>query len=204
MPVHPASQALPHRWRWSNLLPMAEQAGRLVPVGRGGERRAIALANPGLGGRPLATPTLWAAIQYLNPHEDTPVHRQRVRTNKGARTAGVDGQTAPYIRVLRGEEPFLAELRANVKAGVFAPFRAAGAEVRGVSTQRPDQLRAFAGHARLPYPLLSDEDGRLAAGLLLPTSGPAAWTASSGSPCWSGRTRWCARCSSRSPTRPAR
>jgi gentisate 1,2-dioxygenase len=50
-------------------------AGELVPVGRGGERRAIALANPGLGGRPFATPTLWAAIQYLNPGEDAPVHR---------------------------------------------------------------------------------------------------------------------------------
>ncbi|MGC5020183.1 winged helix-turn-helix transcriptional regulator [Micromonospora sp. DT47] len=48
-------------------------------------------------------------------------------------------------------------------------FRAAGAEVRGISTQRPDQLAAFADHARLPYPLLSDQDGRLAAGLLLPT-----------------------------------
>ncbi|MFG2109406.1 winged helix-turn-helix transcriptional regulator [Micromonospora chersina] len=48
-------------------------------------------------------------------------------------------------------------------------FHATGAEVRGVSTQRPDQLAAFAAHARLPYPLLSDEDGRLAAGLLLPT-----------------------------------
>ncbi|TCO54366.1 hypothetical protein EV192_109347 [Actinocrispum wychmicini] len=42
-----------------------ERAGGLVPVGRGGERRAIALANPGLGGAPYATPTLWAAIQYL-------------------------------------------------------------------------------------------------------------------------------------------
>ena len=42
---------------------------------RGGERRAIALANPGLGGRPYATPTLWAAIQYLNGGEDAPVHR---------------------------------------------------------------------------------------------------------------------------------
>ncbi|GAA3726561.1 gentisate 1,2-dioxygenase [Spinactinospora alkalitolerans] len=75
MPAHPKSDALPHIWRWNNLLPMAEQAGELVPVGRGGERRAIALANPGLGGRPFATPTLWAAIQYLNPREDAPVHR---------------------------------------------------------------------------------------------------------------------------------
>jgi len=75
MPAYPHSNAVPHLWRWANLLPMAEQAGRLVPVGRGGERRAIALANPGLGGRPFATPTLWAAIQYLNPGEDAPVHR---------------------------------------------------------------------------------------------------------------------------------
>ncbi|MER6901047.1 cupin domain-containing protein, partial [Amycolatopsis sp. NPDC000740] len=37
--------------------------------------RAIALANPGLGGRPFATPTLWAAIQYLMPGEDAPEHR---------------------------------------------------------------------------------------------------------------------------------
>ena len=46
-----------------------------MPVGRGGERRAIALANPCLGGRPFATPTLWAAIQYLMPGEDAPEHR---------------------------------------------------------------------------------------------------------------------------------
>lgn len=75
MPAHPASAALPHVWRWQELLPLAERAGDLVPVGRGGERRAIALANPGLRGAPYATPTLWAAIQYLCPGEDAPVHR---------------------------------------------------------------------------------------------------------------------------------
>src|SRR6188472_4464066 len=56
MPAHPRSQAQPHLWRWDNLLPLAERAGELVPVGRGGERRAIALANPSLGGRPFASP----------------------------------------------------------------------------------------------------------------------------------------------------
>jgi gentisate 1,2-dioxygenase len=75
MPLHPRSKASPHLWRWTNLLELADQAGRLVPVGRGGERRAIALANPSLGGRPFATPTLWAAIQYLMPGEDAPEHR---------------------------------------------------------------------------------------------------------------------------------
>jgi len=75
MPTHPRSRAVPHRWSWSSLLRLAERAGDLVPVGRGGERRAMALANPGLGGRPFATPTLWAAIQYLAPGEDAPEHR---------------------------------------------------------------------------------------------------------------------------------
>ncbi|MFI7446078.1 cupin domain-containing protein [Nonomuraea sp. NPDC049714] len=75
MPPHPRSRAVPHLWRWESLLALAGRAGRLVPVGRGGERRAIALANPALAGRPFATPTLWAAIQYLMPGEDAPEHR---------------------------------------------------------------------------------------------------------------------------------
>jgi len=75
MPLHPQSKAAPHLWKWDNLVALAEQAGRIVPVGRGGERRAIALANPSLGGKPFATPTLWAAIQYLMPGENAPEHR---------------------------------------------------------------------------------------------------------------------------------
>lgn len=75
MPAQPQSRAAPHRWKWDRLSALAQRAGDLVPVGRGGERRAIALANPSLGGRPFATPTLWAAIQYLLPGEDAPEHR---------------------------------------------------------------------------------------------------------------------------------
>ncbi|UUU23331.1 cupin domain-containing protein [Streptomyces sp. DSM 40750] len=75
MPPHPRSKAQPHRWEWGTLLDLAGRSGDLVPVGRGGERRAIALANPSLGGRPYATPTLWAAIQYLMPGENAPEHR---------------------------------------------------------------------------------------------------------------------------------
>ncbi len=75
MPREPRSKASAHLWRWDRLLELAGEAGRIVPVGRGGERRAIALANPSLDGRPFATPTLWAAIQYLMPGEDAPEHR---------------------------------------------------------------------------------------------------------------------------------
>jgi gentisate 1,2-dioxygenase len=88
MPVTPQPQAVPHRWRWADLLPLAQRAGELVPVGRGGERRAIALANPGLPGQPFATPPLWAAIQYLGPREVAPAHRH----SQGAFRFVVDGE----------------------------------------------------------------------------------------------------------------
>lgn len=75
MPKHPKPRAVPHVWKWSTLYPLAQQSGELVPVGRGGERRAIGLANPGLGGEAYVSPTLWCAIQYLGPRETAPEHR---------------------------------------------------------------------------------------------------------------------------------
>jgi gentisate 1,2-dioxygenase len=75
MPGNPAPRAEPWLWRWEAMLALAAEAGELVPVGRGGERRALALANPGLDGLPFATPTLWGAMQYLNARESAPAHR---------------------------------------------------------------------------------------------------------------------------------
>jgi gentisate 1,2-dioxygenase len=75
MPSNPEPRAVPHVWRWARLHPLAARSADLVPVGRGGERRAIGLGNPGLPGDPYATPTLWAAIQYLAPRESAPEHR---------------------------------------------------------------------------------------------------------------------------------
>jgi DNA-binding HxlR family transcriptional regulator/peroxiredoxin len=50
-----------------------------------------------------------------------------------------------------------------------AAFARAGVAVHGVSTQRPEEQRAFAAAERIPFPLLSDADLRLAAALRLPT-----------------------------------
>lgn len=75
MPMHPAPKAVPHVWKWATIYPLAQRSGEQVPVGRGGERRALGLANPGLGGRAYISPTLWAAIQYLGPKETAPEHR---------------------------------------------------------------------------------------------------------------------------------
>nr|WP_120492002.1 cupin domain-containing protein [Corynebacterium lactis] len=75
MPNSPEPRAVAHKWEWDRLIKLAQRAGDLVPVGRGGERRAIGLANPGLGGPTYIAPTLWAAIQYLGPGENAPEHR---------------------------------------------------------------------------------------------------------------------------------
>ncbi|CAN5273832.1 group II intron reverse transcriptase/maturase [soil metagenome] len=47
---------------------------------------------------------------------------RRVRGNKGARSAGVDGQDAYYVETERGAENFLAELRADLKSRTFRPL----------------------------------------------------------------------------------
>src|SRR6266508_713533 len=46
----------------------------------------------------------------------------RVRGNKGARTAGVDGQTAYYVEAEVGVEVFLDQLRTEVKDRCFRPL----------------------------------------------------------------------------------
>jgi gentisate 1,2-dioxygenase len=40
----PVPRAVPWLWRWDTVLALAAEAGREVPVGRGGERRALARA----------------------------------------------------------------------------------------------------------------------------------------------------------------
>lgn len=59
-------------------------------------------------------------------------------------------------------------LETRTYADRLTDFEQAGAEVVGISTQRPDEQAAFSTHAALPYPLASDEDLVLAAGLRLP------------------------------------
>jgi len=71
----PRPKAVPWLWPAETMRPLAEEAIRLVPVERGGERRVLSLANPGLGGRPYAVGTLWGALQALGPRESAPAHR---------------------------------------------------------------------------------------------------------------------------------
>ena len=134
MPSHPQPRAVPHLWRWTDLLPLAARSAELVPVGRGGERRAISLGNPGLPGDPYTTPTLWAAIQYLAPREDAPEHRH--------------SQSA-FRFVLQGEGVWTV---VDGRPGRDAP-RGPAADARLAVPRPPERLRhadGLAGRARHP------------------------------------------------------
>ncbi len=56
----------------------------------------------------------------------------RVRSNRGARTAGIDGETAHYVTAVRGERAFLSALRDDLKTRRFQPL-----PVREVTIPKP-------------------------------------------------------------------
>ncbi|NWJ72707.1 cupin domain-containing protein [Pseudonocardia sp. ICBG1122] len=71
----PTVASVPYRWPATLLRSLGERSGQLVGIDRGGDRRVLACANPGLGGAPYAVSSLWAAVQYLGPREVAPAHR---------------------------------------------------------------------------------------------------------------------------------
>ena len=75
LPAEPKTKVKPFLWQWSELRRLMYQAGELIPLERGGERRVLALVNPGLGGKLAATQTLWGAVQIVMPGEIAPCHR---------------------------------------------------------------------------------------------------------------------------------
>jgi hypothetical protein len=77
MPFTPQPKAVPHIWRWADLYPLAKRSGDLIPVGRGGDRPAIGLANPGLGGNAYIS-------RHCGPRSNTSA-RGRQRRSTGIR-----------------------------------------------------------------------------------------------------------------------
>lgn len=75
MPEVPLPTTQAWLWKWEDVLPLAKRAGELITIERGGDRRVLAFANPGLRGLPFTSTTLWGALQYLGPHESALAHR---------------------------------------------------------------------------------------------------------------------------------
>ena len=75
MPMVPAPKAVPHVWRWSDLYPLAPAPATWFRWAAAANAGPSPWPTPACPGTAYATPTLWAAIQYLGPHETAPEHR---------------------------------------------------------------------------------------------------------------------------------
>ncbi len=97
VPEVPLPTVRPWLWKWDVILPLAQRAGEVVTIERGGDRRVLALANPGLAGLPFTCSTLWGGVQFLGGGESAPAHRHTpgairfVMTGHGAITT-VNGE----------------------------------------------------------------------------------------------------------------
>ncbi|GAB7386399.1 gentisate 1,2-dioxygenase [Bacillaceae bacterium] len=96
-PVH---HVKPHLWKWETVRKLLLEAGDLLPLDRGSERRVIYLQNPSLPGEDYigcTTLTLYAGVQLILPGEVAPSHRHTqgairfIIEGSGAYTA-VDGE----------------------------------------------------------------------------------------------------------------
>jgi len=83
----PINRTVPHLWRYKKLRPLLMQAGALTPI-EAAERRVLALANPGLEGRPFATATIYFGLQLILPGETAPSHKHSV----GATRLVIEGE----------------------------------------------------------------------------------------------------------------
>jgi gentisate 1,2-dioxygenase len=67
-------QAVPHHWRWRDLLPCIEKSGELVSM-NDSERRTLILMNPALAPTIATVTTMYAGYRINLPGEIGPAHR---------------------------------------------------------------------------------------------------------------------------------
>src|SRR5713101_3338780 len=61
-------------WQWAEIEPLLRRTAEFMAPGRGGERRILRIANPGVPER-TSTHTISVALQSLLPGEVAPAHR---------------------------------------------------------------------------------------------------------------------------------
>jgi gentisate 1,2-dioxygenase len=74
VPRAPASACVPAHWRWTDVWPPLQEAGRLISAEEA-VRRVLILENPALRGQSCVTQALYAGLQLILPGETAPVHR---------------------------------------------------------------------------------------------------------------------------------
>jgi gentisate 1,2-dioxygenase len=83
--TEPRRAATPYLWRWRDVGPLLDKSSEVIGVGANSaeaERRALVLSNPGLGGKPDITTTLYADLQLVKPGETAPAHRHTTTASR--------------------------------------------------------------------------------------------------------------------------
>lgn len=70
----PVTACVPTLWRYDEVKPLVEEAGRLITA-QEAERRVLVLENPALRGKSRITNTLYAGLQLILPGEIAGAHR---------------------------------------------------------------------------------------------------------------------------------
>ncbi|OFW04920.1 MAG: cupin [Acidobacteria bacterium RIFCSPLOWO2_02_FULL_68_18] len=178
----PVNRTVPHLWHYRELRPLLLRAGELTSIEEA-ERRVLMLANPGLGGQPFATASIFLGLQLLLPGEVAPNHKHSVAAvrfiieGRGGLTV-VGGERCPMEKgdvILTppgrwhqheqvGSDPmvWLDALDAPVVCGIEASYCIEGTRQRiaadsdAVSAQRRAGLVPYnaMGSAASDYPLL--------------------------------------------------
>ncbi len=74
VPGEPSAPCDPAIWRWPQVRPFLMESGTLISAEEA-VRRVLILENPAMRGQSLITPSLYAGLQLILPHEIAPCHR---------------------------------------------------------------------------------------------------------------------------------
>ncbi|KAI9162787.1 Gentisate 1,2-dioxygenase [Paramyrothecium foliicola] len=100
VPASPNPKAKPFIWRYSEVYPQLEAAGKLVPEEEA-ERRVLMLVNPNMEA-PHTTDTIYGGLQWVNPGETAPAHRHIAYACRfiieGDGFTAVEGKKMPLAR----------------------------------------------------------------------------------------------------------
>ena len=93
-------KAVPHLWKYSDILPCLEKAGELIDMNES-ERRSLIMCNPALDGLVATTTTMFAAYRINNPNEIAPAHRHSPNAIRFGLTGhtnftGVEGENITF------------------------------------------------------------------------------------------------------------
>ncbi len=79
--TRPDTGVVPCLWAWKEMKQLMIESEKLIDINEA-ERRGLILLNPGLGGKPYMTNTIFGDVQILAPGEKAPAHRHTTSASR--------------------------------------------------------------------------------------------------------------------------